>query len=295
MPKKKTQKPNLEEQQAINDSEVMAESPTLAEEASSNVDEEAEKGALVEGGAEIDATVPMEVESISTATKTARDLNKKVTKATNKATKKEKKSRSAQYVKNTEFVERGKLYELTEAIETIKKASYSKFDGSVELHLRLNKKKSKGSTESSKGFVNLPHGTGKEKKIIVLDEAKIEQIAKTKKIDFDVAIASPALMPKIGKIAKILGPKGKMPDPKAGTVTDNPEAVIKEIQSGKVEFRIDSTDNIHQIIGKVSWETSKLQENIKVMLALYPKSRYASAYLTASMAPSVQLSLDSIK
>ena len=168
----------------------------------------------------------------------------------------------------------------------------SKFDGSVEIHLRLNQKKAKGSTESSRGVVYLPHGTGKDKKVVVLDEKMISEIAKTKKLDFDICIASPALMPDVAKIAKILGPQGKMPDPKSGTVTNDPNKVITEIQGGKTEYRVDASGIVHQIVGKVSWDEAKLAENAKAVMAIYPKSRLNSAFVTASIAPSIPLDLN---
>lgn len=283
---KKTKTPKTEELEAIEESEFMSDTPTKAEASAENIDEEAERSAVAEKGAGETATVPAEVEAISTANKTARELNKKVTKETKK--------RSVKYRTAKEFVEAGKLHTVEEAIELVKKASYTKFDGTIELHIKLNKKKNKGSTESSKGYVTLPHGTGRDKKIIVLDEDKIEQIAKTKKIDFDIALASPSLMPKLGKIAKILGPKGKMPSPSAGTVTDNPEAVIKEFSSGKIEYRIDATNNIHQGVGKISWDSAKIKENISAFIATMPKSRYAAIYLSATMGPSIKLEINSL-
>ena len=188
-------------------------------------------------------------------------------------------------------VEPGKLYQMAEALTLIKELSVSKFDGSVEIHLRLNKKKAKGSTESSRGVVHMPHGTGKDKKVVVLDEKIIDEIAKTKKLDFDICIASPELMPKVAKIAKILGPKGKMPDPKSGTVTNDPKKVMAEIQGGKTEYRVDASGIVHQIIGKISWDDTKLSENARVVMAIYPKSRLNSAFVSASIAPSIPLDL----
>lgn len=302
MPKKKIPTNTVDqEKSAIDEAEVLAGRSDEAsqDEVENNVDEEAEKALIAEEAADADAVVPAEVAAIHTDNETAEQLNTTVEKKTKKKepVKKSapKKKRSAKYIASIAHVEKGKLYELVEAIELIKKTSYAKFDGSVELHLKLLKKKSKGSTESSKSVIHLPHGTGKEKKIIILDEAKIDQIAKTKKIDFDVAIASPELMPKVGKIAKILGPKGKMPDPKSGTVTNDPEKVIKEINSGKIEYRIDNSDNVHQIIGKVSWDAIKLKENATALLGSLQKNRISAAYITSSMSPSAALDLTFLK
>ena len=301
MPKKQSKNPIEEEKNSAAEAEALAVESDEASAAEINIDEEAEKALVVEEGANAEAAMPAEVAAISTGSETAKAINKKSTKASAKSPKKadgpkvKKTGRSAKYKKANEHVEAGKLYALTEAIELVKKTSYSKFDGSVELHLKLTKKKAKGSTESSKGTFHLPHGSGKQKNIIILDEAKIELIAKTKKLDFDVALASPELMPKVAKIAKILGPKGKMPDPKSGTVTTDPKKTIEEINSGKVEYRIDASNNVHQLVGKVSWDTTKLEDNIQAILGSMPKSKIAAAYVTASMSPSVTLDLAFLK
>jgi len=265
------------------------------DEIASNPDEEAEKALAVEEGADVDEATPAEVAAIHTDNESAEAANKKTTAkpAAKKAAKKAK-VRSKGYHAAKAQIEAGKLYPLDEAIELVKKVSVSKFDGSVEVHIRLTKKKNKGASESPKGIFHLPHGSGKAKKIIVLDEAKIEEIAKTKKIDFDIAIATPELMPKVGKIAKILGPKGKMPDPKSGTVTNDPQKAIDEINSGKVEYRLDAHDQIHQLVGKVSWDGAKLLDNTKAAVAAFPKTRLASIYLSASISPSIAVDINSI-
>ncbi|MEX2361570.1 MAG: hypothetical protein WD544_00055, partial [Patescibacteria group bacterium] len=272
--------------------------PDNAVEAEINLDEQAEKGLIAEQAADADTVIPAEVAAIHEDNESAQALNQDIPKGVKpvkNAVKKEKpqpkSKRSPKHIKASEQIEKGKLYSVNEAIELVKAASYSRFDGSVELHLKLTKKKAKSGNESTKGIFHLPHGSGKIKNIIVLDEAKIEQIAKTKKIDFDIAIATPELMPKVGKIAKILGPRGLMPDPKSGTVTDDPKKAIAEINSGKIEYRIDAANNIHQLVGKCSWDSQKLAENINAILSGFQLSRVAAAYLTASMAPSVSLDL----
>ncbi|HUD20647.1 MAG TPA: hypothetical protein VMQ44_01100, partial [Candidatus Saccharimonadales bacterium] len=284
------------------ESEVLNKESDEVSEAEINLDEEAEKSLVVEQGADADRAESAEEAAIheeksealnpKSETSPKSEGSKSKTKISSK---KKVKTRSAKYLKHAEQVEKGKLYNLEEAIELVKKLTMTKYDGAVELHIRLSAKKAKGSTESSRGLFHLPHGSGKSRKIIILDEAKIEEIAKTKKIDFDVALASPELMPKVAKIAKILGPKGKMPDPKSGTVTSDPKRTIEEINSGKVEYRVDSTNNIHQIVGRVSWENTKLAENIKAVLGSLSKGRMNAAYLTASVAPSIPLDLSFLK
>lgn len=297
MPKPKNQ-PIADEKQAQHESEAMAHHASEAslDEVGHNPDEEAEKGLMVEEGANLDQAVPAEVAAIHVDNESAQDVNKPVKKKAVKApvATKPKQGRSAKYLQAKEQIEKGKLYGLADALTLIKKVSLSSFDGAVEIHMHLTKKKDKGSTQSSKVAMHLPHGSGKERKVIVLDEAKIEEIAKTKKIDFDVAIASPELMPKVGKIAKILGPKGKMPDPKSGTVTTDPAKAMAEITSGKVEYRIDASNNVHQMIGRVSWTEDKLKENAQAVLASQPKSRISSAYVVASISPAIPIDLNNL-
>lgn len=296
MPPKKTNNPVLEEKAAESEAEPMAHhSPEASVDASAtNLDEEAEKALTVEEGADADQAVLAEVAAITEDNETAKELNKKPAKKAAKAVEVKKAKRSAKYLKAREHLEAGKLYPLQEAIDLVKKMSMSKFDGAVEIHVRLIAKKSKGSTESSKGTFDLPHGSGKTPNIIVLDENKIDEIAKTKKIDFDIALASPELMPKVAKIAKILGPKGKMPDPKSGTVTTDPAKTIKELTSGKTTYRIDSSNNVHQMIGRVSWESEKIAANASAVLGAWQKSRLAAVYLVASISPSVPVDLSKI-
>jgi|GEM_PF-65501 len=311
MPKKNTKTTNDDnpvelEQESEKDAEAMARhhSEASIDESASNIDEEAEKGLAAEEGADATAEVPAEVAAMSTDNETAREMNEpeQAVKATPDSPKKKAstkkstkaKTRSKKYQEAKTQLEAGKKYNLDEAIELIKKISATKFDSSFEVHLRLAKKKGKGASESPKGTFTLPHGTGKTKNIIVLDEAKIEEIAKTKKIDFDIALASPELMPKVGKIAKILGPKGKMPDPKSGTVTTDPKKAIEEINSGRAEYRIDPYNNIHQIIGKTSWDVAKLKENALAVLSTFPKTRLEAVYFTSSMSPSITVDLNSL-
>ncbi len=309
MPRRKTTTTNNENPVDLEkDTELEAEgmgrhhSEASIDEVASNPDEEAEKGLAAEEGADADAVVPAEIDALSTENETAKEMNEPIAgKKSSKSKKDNKKpeptkakTRSKKYMEAKALIEPGKHYPITEALELVKKVSLSKFDGSVEVHLKIAKKKAKSASESPKGIFLLPHGSGKQKNIIILDEAKIEEIAKTKKIDFDIAIATPEIMPKVGKIAKILGPKGKMPDPKTGTVTTDPKRAIEEINSGKVEYRIDAQNQIHQMVGKVSWPSEKLLENAKVVIAAFPKTRLESVYLSASISPSVAIDLSSL-
>ena len=301
MPKTSKDNPVTAEKTAEKEAEALVSEKDNAVQAVENLDEEAEKGLIAEQAADATSTTPAEVLAIKEDNESAEALNqdgpkdvvavKKTAKKTSKKKVVVKSRHSPKHQKASNYIEKGKLYKLEEAIELIKKTSYSKFDGSLELHLKLTKKKTKGSSESTRGIFQLPHGSGKKKNIVVLDEKIIDEIAKTKKVKFDIAIATPELMPKVGKIAKILGPQGKMPDPKSGTVSDDPKKVIEEINNGKIEYRIDSSNNVHQVVGKVSWDTKKLNENIEAVLSSFQMGKIDAAYLSASMSPSARLDI----
>ncbi|MEX0650351.1 MAG: 50S ribosomal protein L1 [Candidatus Andersenbacteria bacterium] len=205
----------------------------------------------------------------------------------------------------------------SEAISFIKGNPRAKFDETVELHIRLGVDPSK-SDQAVRGSVVLPHGTPKQKTIVVFTEdsakqkaaeaagaaqvggqALIDQIASEGGLDADVTIASPDMMPKVAKIAKILGPKGLMPNPKTGTVTPNVEEAVKELVAGKLAFKMDQLGNIHESVAKLSWEAEKIQENLEALVDAIRAARPASqkgeflshAVLATTMGPAVRLSL----
>ena len=182
------------------------------------------------------------------------------------------------YVEASEKVDKNKTYTIDEALKTLKSLKTRKFDETVEVAVRLNidAKKTEMNVRSS---VVLPNGTGKTKKILVItksqaNEAKeagadyvgdtdmIEKIEKENWFDFDVIVATPDMMATLGKIGKILGPKGLMPNPKLGTVTTNVKSAIENIQKGQVDFKNDSAGNVHALIGKVSFSEAALKENL---------------------------------
>ncbi|MBU1178282.1 50S ribosomal protein L1 [Patescibacteria group bacterium] len=183
-------------------------------------------------------------------------------------------------------------YSVVEAVKLAKEVAPEKFDASLEVHIRLGIDVSK-SDQTVKGTVTLPHGTGKKIKIAVFaDESKakaakaagaalvggedlIAKIKKTNKCDFEVAVATPEMMRFLAQVAKILGPKGLMPNPKTGTVTDDPAKVVVELQAGKVNFKNDPAGIIHQIIGKKSFDDEKLVENCNSFLEAISKVKPA--------------------
>ncbi len=236
---------------------------------------------LVAGGAE-ESTSQEEIVETDEA-EPAKPAEKKSAKTTEprKAPHGQKHQESVQHVDKT------KTYPLNDAVELVKKTSYAKFDATVDIHVRLTSIK-KGD-DGVRGTVTLPHGTGRERRVVLITEEMIEKIEKGW-LDFDVAVATPEMMPKLAKLAKILGPKGLMPNPKSGTVTSDPQKALEELKGGRVEFKADSLGNIHQPIGKVSWTNEKLVENFNVFVAALPKGRIKSITLAPTMGAGVKVS-----
>lgn len=197
------------------------------------------------------------------------------------------KIRSKKYQAVKVLIDVKEKYDLDEALALVKKTSMTKFDGNVEVHIRLTGKM--GKPEQVRGLLQYPHSTGRSIAVIILDEKLIDEIAESKKIAADIYLATPALMPKVGKLAKILGPKGKMPNPKAGTITVDPEKTKKNLEGGQVEYKTDAGGNIHQVIGKVSGKTEELSANFKELLSALPSDKIASLYLCATMGPAVKI------
>ena len=197
------------------------------------------------------------------------------------------------YLEAVSKVDKTRVYTLDEAVKLVKETSVSKFDGSVEIAMRLNLDTRK-SDQQLRGAIVLPNGTGKEKKVLVIakgDNAKaakeagadyvgdtdmLEKIEKENWLDFDVMIATPDMMPLLGKLGKVLGPKGLMPNPKTGTVTLDVVKAIEEVKAGRVEYRTDSYGNIHGIIGKVSFSDEDLLANLDAFVTHIIKLRPAT-------------------
>lgn len=197
------------------------------------------------------------------------------------------KVRSKRYQEAKVFVDAAKKYNLEEAIGLVKKTTLTKFDGNVEVHLRMHGKT--GKPESARGTLKYPHPTGKVVKVVILDEKTIEAIEKSKKTDFDIAVAAPEMMARVAKLAKILGPKGKMPNPKSGTVASDPEKTKKELEGGLTEYKTDSYGIIHQVIGKVSSAPKMLEENYRSLIAVLPQDKIKSINLCATMGPAIKV------
>ena len=228
------------------------------------------------------------------------------------------KKKSKKYTEALSKVEKGKLYSLEEAVSLVKETSTSKFDGTVEIAVRLNLD-TKKNDQQLRGAIVLPQGTGKAKKVLVLargDAAKAaidagadyvgdtDMIAKIEKenwFDFDVIIATPDMMPMLGKLGKVLGPKGLMPNPKTGPVTTDTKKAVEDVKKGRVEYRTDSYANVHAIVGKVSFEDEKLIDNVKAFMDVIIKSKPQTAKgiylknvsLSSTMGPGIRVDLSS--
>jgi large subunit ribosomal protein L1 len=181
-----------------------------------------------------------------------------------------------------QLVDKTKLYGLTEAIDLLKKISKTKFVSSLELHLNLLEK-------GVKLNVPLPFGTGKKVKVAVVSDEILTNIDKGI-IDFDVLITHPSFMPRLAKFAKVLGPKGLMPNPKNGTVTANVEKAVADFSKGQVQVKTEpEAPIIHQLIGKIDMKTEELEANIRAVLDAVKKTKIRSAFLSGTMTPSVKL------
>jgi len=222
-----------------------------------------------------------ELKKMEKAKKIVEEAEKKTQK---KAKEIKKKIRGKNYQKAKTQIDKNKLYSIKEAISLLKKIKYAKFDESVEIHLNVDK-------VGLKGEVELPYSFGKKVRVAIVDEdilAKIE----AGEIDFDVLIAHPSFMPKLVKYAKILGPKGLMPNPKNGTITTNPYEMAKKFEKGLLHWKTESKfPLIHQLIGKISQKDEELEENIKSFLKAVGLNHIKEAFLKTTMSPSVKLNL----
>ena len=218
------------------------------------------------------------------------------------------------YVDSAKLIDKSMQYEVADAMDLVVKSAKAKFDETVEIHIKLGVD-SRHADQQVRGAIVLPNGTGKTRKVLVfakdakLDEAKaagadyaggmdlVEKITKENWFDFDVVVASPDMMGVVGRLGKVLGPKGLMPSPKAGTVTPNVESAVKEIKAGKIEYRLDKTNIIHCPIGKASFGVEKLVENFNALMGAVIKAKPAAAKgqyvrsctLASTMGPGVKV------
>ncbi len=228
------------------------------------------------------------------------------------------KKRSKKYTEAISKVEKAKVYTVEEAVKLVKETSITKFDGTVEVAMRLNLD-TKKADQQLRGAIVLPKGTGKTNRVLVIakgdaaakakeagadfvgDVDLLEKIEKENWFEFDTMIATPDMMPLLGKLGRVLGPKGLMPNPKTGTVTMDPAKAVSEAKAGRVEYRTDSFGNVHAVVGKVSFAEEDLVENIKAFVANIIKIRPTSVKgdyiknisITSTMGPGIKVSLNS--
>jgi large subunit ribosomal protein L1 len=227
--------------------------------------------------------------------------------------------RGKKYLEAAKLYDKNTLYVVEEALSLVKKTSFTKFDASIEVAFRLNLDP-RQADQNLRGAIVLPHGTGKTQRVVVIAEGEkikeaeaagadragdnelIEDISKGW-LDFDVLVATPSMMGKLGKLGRVLGPKGLMPNPKTGTVTMDVAKAVEEIKNGKIEYRTDKVGNIHAPIGKVSFDVQKLNDNLHTLyqqlMRIKPntvKGTYVkNITLSSSMGPGIKVLEDSLK
>ena len=226
--------------------------------------------------------------------------------------------KSKKYLEASKKVEKNKLYTKEEAINLVKETATANFDSSIELAMRLNLD-TKKADQQLRGALVLPNGTGKTKRVLVIakgeaakaakeagadyvgDTDLLDKIANENWFEFDTMIATPDMMPALGKIGRILGPKGLMPNPKTGTVTMDTKTAVEDVKKGRVEYRTDSYGNVHVIIGKASFDSKKLLENLNAFVSLIVKSKPAvvkgkyvlNISVSSTMGPGVKIDTNS--
>ena len=223
------------------------------------------------------------------------------------------------YMAGAQLIEAGKQYDSAEALDLVVKTASAKFDETIELHVKLGVD-SRHADQQVRGAVVLPHGTGKTVRVLAFAkgdkateaqnagadyvgaEELVEKIQKENWLDFDVVVATPDMMGVIGRIARILGPKGLMPNPKAGTVSMDVAKAVNDVKAGKIEYRLDKTNIIHCPIGKASFGKEKLQENYDVLMGAIVKAKPAAAKgqyiksvaVASTMGPGIKLNASKI-
>ena len=221
---------------------------------------------------------------------------------------------SKRYNESAKLVDKTKAYDATEAMKLVVDTAKAKFDESIELHVRLGVD-GRNADQQVRGVVVLPEGTGRSVKVLVIakgdkaEEAKaagadivgdddiVKKIMTENWLDFDVCITTPDMMGTIGRCARILGPKGLMPNPKSGTVTTDVTKAVKDVKAGKVEYRLDKNNNVHVIIGKASFGADRLETNLRAVMGAIIKAKPSSAkgtylksvYVASTMGPGIKV------
>ena len=228
--------------------------------------------------------------------------------------------RGKKYLEAASKIEKGTAYTVADAVKLLKETKVAKFDESVELVLRLNLD-TKKADQQLRGATVLPHGIGKTKRVLVLargakateaknagadyvgDQDLIDKIANENWFEFDTMIATPDMMPALGKIGRVLGPKGLMPNPKTGTVTMDVAKAVEDVKKGRVEYRTDSFGNVAVLVGKESFDADKLVDNINAFIALINKTKPSTVKgkymlnvsISSTMGPGIKIDVDSLE
>lgn len=250
--------------------------------------EKEQKAKQKEKAAEKKATKQPEiVADVSSDVKTVENKPKKKTEKKTDTKKVTQKAKGAKYQKSKKMVDSTKKYTLEEAVALLKKMKYTSFDESVEIHMNVEK-------TGLRGEVELPHATGKTVRVAIVNDAVLNEL-ENGKMNFDILITHPSFMPKLAKYAKVLGPKGLMPNPKTGTISPTPEEVAKKFLKSTLRWKTEPKfPLIHQMVGKLSYDDVKLVENLKAFIEAVGKMRIFQAYLSSTMTPGVRIDLEKV-
>lgn len=251
-------------------------------------DEEKEKKQQKDAKKRVEAKRAEKVEETTPQAEVSAERNEEVkSKLKQKSFASKTRTRSAKYNDALTLIDKSKTYKLKDALEVLPKLQRAKFDETVELHLNTT-----GTGIS--GQVTLPHGTGKQIRVAIADDALIAEIEKGS-INFDILIAEPSMMPKLARVAKFLGPRGLMPNPKNGTITPNPAEVAKKYEGGAMNFKTEAKFPIlHLTVGKVSFGEEKLSDNVKTLIKAIKTSNIKNATLKSTMSPGIKLDVTSM-
>jgi len=221
--------------------------------------------------------------SLSTSLSTSKKESLIKSKKSSVKTKKRiKHPRSAKYLKTKTLIDKNKTYSLEKAVALLRQVNNAKFNASIELHCNL-------SVDKLSGELELPHGTGKKQKIEIATDSTLAKL-NAGTIDFDVLISTPQMMPKLAKFAKVLGPKGLMPNPKTNTISDKPEEIKKKMAAGAIRFKSEpKSPLLHLVIGKMSFKDTQIKANLKTAIKTIQPKNITSAYICSSISPSIKV------
>jgi ribosomal protein L1 len=288
----KTKKEPKEKQ--LKHAEVVAETVPVGAAPEAKIEVEKEESTAKAGKRSAKALKETEQKQAKEARKAAKTEGPSTKKVTNAVRSKTERA-GKKYRESAKLIDKSKTYSLSEALDLAVKTSTTKFDASIEMHINLGADP-RQADQNIRDTVVLPAGSGKSVRVAIADDNLLAKLDK-EEIDFDVLVATPDFMPKLGKYARLLGPRGLMPNPKSSTVSTNPEAAATEAKAGKVEYRVDPAGIVHLGIGKASFGSDKLSQNADAVLSSVRSARpgslkgiyIKSVYITSTMGPSVKV------